>query len=391
MKNIFKDIITDKEGKISFNKKITYFITAGITILTFIKGFSNYYLANKMANLYGIPSYYFYNDTIYGLFSKIVLYTFILTMLFIPIIIKKLSDHFKFRLTKFDSWYYTVVGAINWVIILLTVLHDSIIFFETKDNAYSFNATISVVIVIGILIGMCFLTKKYFDLLVFKVNIKIANNKIKPDYGHKFITFDFNGGNILGEKKQPVICEVPIGCNISDAEKYIKKNEGIHGIKKDDKKLSYWSDNIAGIRQYSDKIITKNFNDNNVLYAQYNDKDCINRDNIGLILVISSLVIFISIIGWWTRIDSYYKNPENIIEHEFVSLGEKQDKIIVGYYNDKAILMDYKICDNKPDVDSGNVKLKYIKIKKGQFYLKTLDGEKIVIKKCKIINDEKSE
>lgn len=173
-----------------------------------------------------------------------ILYMFILTMLLIPIIIKKLSDHFKFRLTKFDSWYYTAVGAINWIIILLTVLHDFIIFFETKDKVYPFNATISVVIVIGILICMCFLTKKYFDFLVFTANIKIANNKIKPDYGHKFITFDFNDGNILGEKKQPVICEVPIGYNISDAERYIKKDKIIPHIKKDEKKLSNWSDNI---------------------------------------------------------------------------------------------------------------------------------------------------
>lgn len=110
-----------------------------------------------------------------------------------------------------------------------------------------------------------------------------------------------------------------------------------------------------------------------------------------MILVISSLVIFVSIIVGWTYIDSYYKNPENIIEHEFVSLGEKQDKIIAGYYDDKAILMDYKICDNKSDINLGNVKLKYIKIMKGQFYLKSLDGEKIVMKRFKILNDGESE
>lgn len=68
MRKIFTNLINGKEDKISFSIIFT-FVATGISILKFIKGLSNYTLANKMANHYGIPSYIIFTMILFMVYS----------------------------------------------------------------------------------------------------------------------------------------------------------------------------------------------------------------------------------------------------------------------------------------------------------------------------------
>lgn len=111
-----------------------------------------------------------------------------------------------------------------------------------------------------------------------------------------------------------------------------------------------------------------------------------NMDATSNYIIIAVLVFALITFGWY-YIDSYLANPKNKVNHEFVTLNNNQEKIIVGYYKDKAILMDYEVMDGKSDENKNNWKIKNIKIIKGKFFLKSLDGEKIEIRKVKILDE----
>lgn len=428
-----------KEFKNLFNKILTGLISLIFSGFT-LSGWVKYSSSLKMAEFYGIPSYYFFEDNIYEILNKILFFLLLVFLNFLPLILKKLMDEFKLNISKLELIYYTT---------LITVYTFFSIYFMGIGIALIIGMKYSLLLKIFIGFIAFILTdlmgSRTYKLLYFCFidgKIKSADEKDEPNEGYKIITFDFNGGKSLDTKKIPIKYQVLIGLKISDVIKYIREHECVNKIKKGDTKLAHWSFSKDIDEIYKNQKITEDFSNDTILYAHYSDKkfifiklerlfDCVKNifknikntsyedkthiqrdekepsilkkffeeiknaiEQLKNIYSKSSLtiilfLIFIPIFLGWIYIDFYLENPKNKVYHEFVTLDNNQEKIIVGYYKDKAILMDYEVLDEKSDENKDNWKIKNIKIIKGKFFLKSLNGEKIEIKKFKILDEEK--
>lgn len=436
-KNINKK--TEKEFKNLFNNILTgliSFIFSGFTLSGCIK----YQNSLEMADLYEIPHYYFFEDNIYGILNRIIFFLLLLFISFLPLFLKYIIDRFKFNITKLEILYYTILMIIYTVFSIYYMVIGILITIGMK-----YSLLLKYCIVFIALIPTCLIGSKTYKFLYFCFidgKIKSSDEKDEPNEGYKIITFDFNGGKSLDTIKIPIKYQVSIGLKISDVIKYIREHECVNKIKKGDTKLAHWSFSKDIDEIYKNQKITEDFSNDTILYAQYSDKkfifiklgrlfNCVKKifknikntsyedkthiqmdekepsilkkffeeiknaieqlKNIDSksSLIITLFLVFIPIFFGWLYIDFYLENPKNNVYHEFVTLDNNQEKIIVGYYKDKAILMDYEVLDEKSDENQGNGKLKYIKIIKGKFFLKSLDGEKIEIRKSKILDEEK--
>lgn len=426
----------EKEFKDLFSNRLTRlisFIVSGFTVIGGIKGWISYQNSSKMADLYGIPRYYFFEDNVYGILNKLIFFLLIVCINFLPLILKKLIDRFKFNITKIDILYYTILMTLYTFSSIFFMAIGIVITIEIKYILFLHILIVFIALILSYLMG----SRTYKFLYFCFLNNKIKNDdgKDEQDEGYKFITFDFNGGKNLNTIKSPTKYKVSIGLEISDVIKYVEEYECVNKIKKGDTKLAYWSFGKDTDKIYKNQKISENFDENTTLYAQYSDKNQIliklvelgnyvrnifsskknklsilksidienakcktknymqsdgkGQQKIKINFTIISLLVFIPIFFGCIYIDFHLANPKNKLKHEFVTLNNNQEKIIVGYYKDKAILMDYEVFGDKSDKNQVNGKLKNIKIIKGKFILKSLDGEKIELRKSKILDEEK--
>lgn len=380
----------NRKNDVKWNAKnsfefIAKFITMIIPISILITEFSQLIISYRASRLYGVPSFYFYNNFKYSMLLKMVYVIFSICIIFTPIIIKKSSSYLKFNITKFESIYYTVLVSLYTIVLYFYIIIELLDISIAKNMNFKIIASGLIVLALILIAFLAKNSKKYLDSYIRSIKIIDSKDKIEPDAGYRFITFNFNEGKILGDIKKSVKYQIPIGSKISDAVKYVDKHNCIRDIKKDGENLSYWSDTIEGKIQYENMIVQEDFDNSKVLYAQYSNKKYKDKktifSNYIIITFIISIFIFIGFcISWNYRID-----PKNKVDFEIVEINESEPKVIIGNYDNKAILMDYKISDNYEENNRGPIP---IEIDKGKFYIESLDGKKIETRKFKIVNAE---
>lgn len=329
----------------------------------------------RASEFYKIPQEYYYDNIIHDFLSIVIIVATLIFMLSTPLILKKMSEKYKFKITKIDSILYASA------VLIYTLLAGIILLYEVHENWLKI-ALFIVLLLVSCTLGT--LTYNYLSLSIRGVNIKDNNRKKFPEVGYKFITFDFNGGKYHDELKDRVRYQIPIGSKVSDAVLHLEKIHPLKEIKKDGEQFLCWADNINSIERYNDEVITENFDNNRILYAQYSNKKNKERWILSAYLLISILAFFASLALTW-RIVDYKTDPANKVTYEVVPYDDGTRKAIVGQYNGDAMLKDCKLVD-----DPGSKEQKIELVRDG-FYIDSIKGKKITVEKCNLEQPEKTD
>ncbi len=364
----------------TFYKFLTFVAALISPIAWFVKDRILASSSERASDFYQIPQEYFYDNSVHNFLNIVLTALIFLFILFLPFILIKMSERYKFKITKFDRGMYTVVVLLYTSLLGIMLLFEANITWSSTSNLARF-----FLILIPITLGV--LTFLYLSLYIREVDIKDDNMKDDPEEGYKFITFDFNGGRQCDELKNQVRYQVPIGSKVSDAVDHLKKIHTLKEIKKDGEKFFCWSDNKNWEKQYSDEVITKNYDNERKLYAQYGDKRTQNKLIEMVYIAFAIIALFIFGAACY-RIEYSKTDPANKTSYEVVTYGNNDSKVIIGHYNGDAILMDYKEeeANEKEDNDK-----KRIKLKAGKFYIDSVKGKKIEMEHFKTVKTEKPE
>lgn len=384
------DYYNKKNGGIYLDK-----IGKGISLILpatiLINGVLEYVHSIMSERFYGIPNLYFISDSKFGLIVRIFFTIFMVSIFFVPVLLKKLSEKIRFFITKTDCVYYaSIIGF--YVFVIFTYLLIPIFQIINYVNYYSLIMLIVIPILSALI--MAYITNRYLQLYMKDLNIiDISDDNDILETGYKYLIFDFNDGVCLGEKKGQAKYKVPIGYRVSDVVKYINKHETIVDIKRNGKNLSYWSYEKNSDTGYIDSYIDDDFENKKILYAQYSnekykDENKIKSNYIIALLVFSSLIIFAFIT---IRINAY--KPEKKLVYEVINEESEINKIIICHYANNVVLMDFKYSPSEKNTkDKSRIKeADNIEIIRGKYTVESIEGKPIQLKKfgkVTIVEDE---
>lgn len=384
------DYYKKKNDGIYFDK-IVKGISLILPVTILINGVLEYVNSIMSEKFYGIPNLYFISDSKFGLLVRIFFTLFILSIFFVPVLFKKLSEKIRFFITKIDCVYYaSIIGF--YVFVIFTYLLIPIFQIINYVNYYSLIMLIVIPIICALI--MAYITNRYLQLYIKDLNIiDISDDNDIPETGYKYLIFDFNDGVCLGEKKGQAKYKVPIGYRVSDVVKYVNKHYTTVDIKRNGKNLSYWSYEKNSDTGYIDRYIDDDFENKKILYAQYSnekykDENKIKSNYIVALLVFSSIIIFAFIT---IRINAF--KPEKKLVYEVIKEEGEINKIIICHYADNVVLMDFKYSFSEKNTKdkSGKKETEDIEIIRGKYTVESIEGKPIQLKKFKnvsVVEDE---
>lgn len=361
--------------KTLISKLFTTLTTVAFPVILALNKPVDYYMAIKSENLYGVPNSYFFDNTEYVLLFKIIMLILIVGIFFIPYLLNKSRELYWFKITKMDSIAYAFIISFYSFFLFFYLI---ITIFQAINYASYFALFISLFTPTIVSIVLFKTIKDYLDLYTKSLVIKNDNGKDKPDDRYKYITFDFNGAENNFEQKVRV--QILVGSKLSEAVKYISTDKIYSKVKKNEEKLSYWTDEKDSNSKYKDVIITEDFEDEKVLYARYSNKkykdDNIKINNYFIFATAIVLTIIITLLVFSLS----ENNPENKTVYEIVTMDDGMSKIKVCDYKDNAVLMDFKysISDKNTKKQTEN-----IEIIKGKYIVESIEGKPIQLKNFK--------
>lgn len=373
-----------KNNKSLYRNLFKVLNTIALPAILALKKPVDYFLSIKLEKFYGVPRLYFFDNPEEVFLFNVMMAVLIVGILFVPYLLKKSREIYKFKITKMDSIAYAfIISFYTFVIFFYSIIN----LFQAINYANYFALIISLFTPIIVSIGVFKIIKDYLDLYTKSLTIKNDNGIDKPDDGYKYLTFDFNGAKTNFEQK--VRIQIPVGSKISDAVKYINTDKVYSKAKKKGKNLSYWADEKDSSSRYNDVIVTDNFDDEKVLYARYSNKkykdDNTKTCNYFILATVIALVI-IAIILYFNFSKS---NPENKSIYELVAMEDGTIKIKICDYKDKVVLMDFeysKFDKNRKDEAAGKEATENIEIIKGKYIIESIEGKPIQLKKFRKVS-----